>query len=219
MSARSQRKRNKEVRFKEQKRGYEMLTCVWFYLLKMQLKSVVKEYVDCEAVECEEEEGQELCNTDSETEVERNTKVHKKDGGIVTPETEVEKKTKARRTDVGIVTPESKTDVGIVTPESKENSSSYAQINLEDFNSPDNDIELGGNLKEIEIKKKSDRDGKPRYPNHVMATLSKDNCVLFRLFLPRQVKRGPNEFGVRAIRRNSSYDDIRRYFKFHHIYK
>ena len=33
------------------------------------------------------------------------------------------------------------------------------------------------------------------------------------------MKRGPNEYGVRLIRRSGLYDDIRKRFEFHNIYK
>ena len=33
------------------------------------------------------------------------------------------------------------------------------------------------------------------------------------------MKRGPNEYGVRMIRRSRLYDDIRKRFEFHNIYK
>ena len=37
------------------------------------------------------------------------------------------------------------------------------------------------------------------------------------MFLPRQIKRGPNEYGAREIPKHPQYDEIRKVFEFHSI--
>ena len=72
-----------------------------------------------------------------------------------------------------------------------QNVNSRVEISPKDFHFPDDDIELGGTLKEIKRRMVTDRNGKRVWPNCVIATLSKDNTILFRLFLPRKIKKDP----------------------------